>query len=318
MVSLNGQDRERDLEEEQEQESESASSHGASSGLCYGVELYGPNPGPGPGPGSSPRPRASPGEHLPPLPPPSSPLGPRGAKTLLIELAKSLEKYKDDLFVVALRHPSEKVDLNELACTLEEAKGRARLEALYAAEAAIAAGGIVKDDDAPTGGGVLVSSHRSDLGPAKWFHQASALLQGVRPLSSDPDGELKCPLVDSRHVFLEMCMYRCHQYDTLRRAKHSSMQLLYQLKNPAATHTRPRCSECSRIIAKGEVRWHCELCSNFDLCSACADLERPPLPGSPPPAAAPGRTSAFQMMHSNMYLCPFRHDLTPWPVSFGE
>ena len=46
------------------------------------------------------------------------------------------------------------------------------------------------------------------------------------PQDADPAaaGPLSNSLVDSRHTYLEMCQYRRFQFDTLRRAKHSSVR----------------------------------------------------------------------------------------------
>jgi hypothetical protein len=97
---------------------------------------------------------------------------------------------------------------------------------------------------------------------------AAALTRGIVPDTSDPDGIMSSPFVDSRHTFLEMCQYRHYQFDTLRRAKHSSLQLLYHLHNPNARHIKPLCSMCGGVM--NDVRWHCEQCQNFDVCKDCA------------------------------------------------
>lgn len=97
------------------------------------------------------------------------------------------------------------------------------------------------------------------------------MLARLAPDTSDPDPVIKSPFVDSRHTFLEMCQYRHYQFDSLRRAKHSSLMLLYHLHNPTAQHVRPSCGECACAIR--DVRWHCDLCPSFDLCAACGGKE---------------------------------------------
>lgn len=94
-----------------------------------------------------------------------------------------------------------------------------------------------------------------------------AMLADIVPDTSDPDQLFSSPFVDSRHTFLEMCQYRHYQFDSLRRAKHSSLMLLYHLHNPDAHHTRPLCAWCSQPMR--DVRWHCEMCPNFDVCDSC-------------------------------------------------
>ena len=70
-----------------------------------------------------------------------------------------------------------------------------------------------------------------------------------------------------RHTFLEMCQYRQYQFDTLRRAKHSSLMLLYHLHFPNAINTRPLCALCN--VCMRDVRWHCDTCIDFDICDSC-------------------------------------------------
>ncbi|KAH8051477.1 histone acetyltransferase [Aureococcus anophagefferens] len=68
----------------------------------------------------------------------------------------------------------------------------------------------------------------------------------------DPDADTRVTnaLVDSRHTFLEMCQFWHYQFDTLRRAKHSSIMLLYHLHNPHADSLAILCSNCSREVAR--------------------------------------------------------------------
>ena len=69
-----------------------------------------------------------------------------------------------------------------------------------------------------------------------------SLLENIATDTSDPDPTSQSPLNDSRHTFLEMCQYRHYQFDTLRRAKHSSMMVLYHLQHPYAKCIRPLCA----------------------------------------------------------------------------
>lgn len=85
--------------------------------------------------------------------------------------------------------------------------------------------------------------------------------------TSDPDALMASPFVGSRHTFLEMCQYRHYQFDSLRRAKHSSMMLLYHLHRPYQASLRPVCVSCKATIK--HIRWHCELCDHYDLCGRC-------------------------------------------------
>jgi hypothetical protein len=93
------------------------------------------------------------------------------------------------------------------------------------------------------------------------------LMENIHPDTSDPDSTIDSPFVDSRHTFLEMCQYRHFQFDTLRRAKHSSLLLLYHLHNSSNRKLRPQCASCHEPIR--DLRWHCDMCTSFDMCDNC-------------------------------------------------
>jgi len=73
---------------------------------------------------------------------------------------------------------------------------------------------------------------------------------------------------DTRQQFLNYCQGNHFQFDQLRRAKHTSMMILYHLHNPAAPKILQQCGACYREITHG-IRYHCQKCSNFDLCQDC-------------------------------------------------
>ncbi|GFY96519.1 histone acetyltransferase of the CBP family 1 [Actinidia rufa] len=54
--------------------------------------------------------------------------------------------------------------------------------------------------------------------------------------TEDKNEILESQLFDTRQAFLSLCQANHYQYDTIRRAKHSSMMVLYHLHNPAAPH----------------------------------------------------------------------------------
>ncbi|PPR89132.1 hypothetical protein GOBAR_AA31552 [Gossypium barbadense] len=86
--------------------------------------------------------------------------------------------------------------------------------------------------------------------------------------TKDKDEILESEFFDTRQAFLSLCQGNHYQYDTLRRAKHSSMMVLYHLHNPTAPAFVTTCNVCHLDIETGQG-WRCEVCPDFDVCNAC-------------------------------------------------
>lgn len=84
----------------------------------------------------------------------------------------------------------------------------------------------------------------------------------------DKDDILESEFFDTRQAFLSLCQGNHYQYDTLRRAKHSSMMVLYHLHNPTAPAFVTTCNTCHNDIETGQG-WRCEICPDYDLCNSC-------------------------------------------------
>ena len=70
--------------------------------------------------------------------------------------------------------------------------------------------------------------------------------------------------------FLSLCQGNHYQFDTIRRAKHSSMMVLYHLHNPEAPAFASTCNACQAAIEPGDG-YRCTTCQDFDLCRACVE-----------------------------------------------
>ncbi|KAG9136727.1 hypothetical protein Leryth_004498 [Lithospermum erythrorhizon] len=86
--------------------------------------------------------------------------------------------------------------------------------------------------------------------------------------TKDEDEILESEFFDTRHAFLSLCQGNHYQYDTLRRAKHSSMMVLYYLHNPTVPAFVTQCVVCHLDIEAGQG-WRCDTCTDYDVCNAC-------------------------------------------------
>jgi len=86
--------------------------------------------------------------------------------------------------------------------------------------------------------------------------------------TTDEDEPFESEMFESRQLFLNYCQTAHCQFDELRRAKHSSMMVLFQLHNPSAPKFLQQCGSCYVDITHG-IRYHCNNCPDFDLCEDC-------------------------------------------------
>jgi len=84
----------------------------------------------------------------------------------------------------------------------------------------------------------------------------------------DDDEDLDCEFLNNRQAFLNLCRGNHYQFDELRRAKHTSMMVLWHLHNRDAPKFVQQCVVCSREILSGK-RYHCNQCTDYDLCEEC-------------------------------------------------
>lgn len=84
----------------------------------------------------------------------------------------------------------------------------------------------------------------------------------------DDEEEMDCEFLNNRQLFLELCQTNNYQFDQIRRAKHSSMMVLWHLHNRDAPKFVQQCAICAREILAG-YRYHCPTCADFDICQDC-------------------------------------------------
>ncbi|BET01960.1 Domain of Unknown Function (DUF902) [Nesidiocoris tenuis] len=89
----------------------------------------------------------------------------------------------------------------------------------------------------------------------------------------DPDPFINCDLMDGRDAFLTMARERHYEFSSLRRAKYSSMSMLYELHNQGQDKFVYTCNNCKAHV---ETRYHCTVCDDFDLCVTCYEKDGHP------------------------------------------
>lgn len=126
-----------------------------------------------------------------------------------------------------------------------------------------------EEQDSPITSKSPEKSAFAEIEPALAKHFAEFKGSGKKIGSTiDEDQTFESDIIDNRQVFLNYCMGNHCQFDELRRAKHSTALLLFQLHNPLAPKFLQQCGACYFEIAHG-VRYHCNDCANFDLCEDC-------------------------------------------------
>jgi len=90
----------------------------------------------------------------------------------------------------------------------------------------------------------------------------------VERVTEDPDPLMENQFFDNRNQVLYLCQSNNYQFDQLRRAKHSSMMVLYHLHNPDQPAFPRVCSACAGEIKDAD--WYtCRQCDSYDLCAEC-------------------------------------------------
>jgi E1A/CREB-binding protein len=85
---------------------------------------------------------------------------------------------------------------------------------------------------------------------------------------ADRDDQIESDFFDTRQQFLNLCQGNHYQFDTLRRAKHTSMMTLYHVHNPDIPKFLTSCTCCGVDINSG-YRYDCDQCAEFHLCHKC-------------------------------------------------
>jgi E1A/CREB-binding protein len=161
---------------------------------------------------------------------------------VMVKLGETILPMKDSFIVAFLNWSGAR----EEDLVVPEDIEKARIE--YAAS---------KDD------GELAGSKRDAIGNVRDVSSA----EGIKVVDDDTE-DLDCEFLNNRQAFLNLCRGNHYQFDELRRAKHTSMMVLWHLHNRDAPKFVQQCVACNREILSGN-RYHCNTCPDYDLCQDC-------------------------------------------------
>eukprot|EP01029_Cantina_marsupialis_P012298 TRINITY_DN27146_c0_g1_i1.p1 TRINITY_DN27146_c0_g1~~TRINITY_DN27146_c0_g1_i1.p1 ORF type:complete len:1336 (-),score=283.60 TRINITY_DN27146_c0_g1_i1:427-4434(-) len=97
-------------------------------------------------------------------------------------------------------------------------------------------------------------------------HFSNEVVKEIRDCT-DNDPVYPSQIFDTRHDFLAWCQTNHNQFDQLRRAKYSSMMILYHVANPMTAAFIYSCALCHETIEN--VRYYCKDCADYNLCETC-------------------------------------------------
>lgn len=89
----------------------------------------------------------------------------------------------------------------------------------------------------------------------------------------DPDSLINCDLMDGRDAFLTMARDRHYEFSSMRRARFSTLSMLWELHNQGQDKFVYTCNNCKAHV---ETRYHCTVCDDFDLCIVCFEKDGHP------------------------------------------
>ncbi|GMH41919.1 hypothetical protein BSKO_09838 [Bryopsis sp. KO-2023] len=82
------------------------------------------------------------------------------------------------------------------------------------------------------------------------------------------DVELPCSFLETRDLFLRVCQWNHYEFDSLRKAKHSSLMILYHLRHPGVAVLPATCHVCQERL-DDDYSWKCPVCLEFRFCENC-------------------------------------------------
>eukprot|EP00803_Ostreobium_quekettii_P009731 evm.model.scf_220.10 EVM.evm.TU.scf_220.10 scf_220:112645-117463(-) len=80
--------------------------------------------------------------------------------------------------------------------------------------------------------------------------------------------DIPCKILGTKDLFLEVCRANHYEFDMLRKAKHSTMMIIFHMLCPGGRLLPPVCQAC-QVEQLDEAGWKCGQCLEFRLCQSC-------------------------------------------------
>ncbi|CAH8383079.1 unnamed protein product [Eruca vesicaria subsp. sativa] len=123
----------------------------------------------------------------------------------------------------------------------------------------------------------LPGEHTHTVNDKEKHSLSKVQVNGIQSTTTeDNDLTLENSMFESRQVFLSFSQKHNYSFDSLRRAKHSSMMILHGLHSSDKHHLSQNstslfqvtCTTCEKDISK-TIYYSCLICSGYRVCTAC-------------------------------------------------
>ncbi|CAH2065891.1 unnamed protein product [Thlaspi arvense] len=187
------------------------------------------------------------------------------AKNILLmqKLEKMISQNKEDFMVVELNYSCTRcseVILSGLRWFCEKCKNLQLCERCHDAEQE------------------LPREHTHTVNGNEKHRLSKAQVNGIQSTTEDNDVILENNMLESRQAFLGFSQKHNYSFDTLRRAKHSSMMILHHLHTSNKQHHhcsenssrlfQVTCTACEKDVSK-TIYYSCLICSGYRACTGC-------------------------------------------------
>ncbi|CAF3606319.1 unnamed protein product [Rotaria sp. Silwood1] len=90
------------------------------------------------------------------------------------------------------------------------------------------------------------------------------------PTFHDINAVIQCDIMNTRNIFLSFVCQKNYEFSSLRRAKFSTISLLYELHTSTTDIFTYYCNACRQQC---DIYYHCTVCEDFDFCEKCYNMD---------------------------------------------